>query len=129
MIQLVNFRLDLWNHVGGFFRAPHDDNRSYNVVLPVTAQDAQSGYANILLAGLAQQLHDAPSGADVTPLEDALRRITSAVEGSAVRHAELWSYRIESGRLVPTRYGASSDVQLWSLTDLAVQYLLNARGP
>ncbi len=84
---------------------------------------------NILLGGLAQQLHAAPPGVDVTPLADALRRITVAVEGSGVRHAELWSYRIENGRLLPTRYGASSDVQLWSLTDLAVQYLLNLPGP
>jgi len=27
------------------------------------------------------------------------------------------------------RYGSSSDVQLWTLTDLAVQYLLNSRRP
>jgi hypothetical protein len=30
---------------------------------------------------------------------------------------------------VPMRYGTSSDVQLWSLTDLAVQYLLNSPRP
>jgi hypothetical protein len=47
------------------------------------------------------------------------------VDRSGLRHAELWSYTIENGRLVPSRYGTSSDVQLWSLTDLAVQYLLN----
>ncbi len=84
---------------------------------------------NILLAGLAQQLRAAPPGAAGRPLEEALRRLTSAVEGSGVRHAELWSYQIENGRLVPTRYGAGSDVQLWSLTDLAVQFLLNPPGP
>src|SRR5437763_3996474 len=58
------------------------------------------------------------------PVRDTLRGISDAVERSGLRHAELWSYAIEIGRLVPSRYGSSSDVQLWSLTDLAVQYLL-----
>ena len=85
---------------------------------------------NALLAGLARQL---PSG-DVAaqhaaPLRDAVHRITDAVDRSGLRHAELWSYAIENGRLVPSRYGTSSDVQLWSLTDLAVQYLLNHPRP
>jgi len=47
------------------------------------------------------------------------------VDRSGLRHAELWSYRIENGRLLPVRYGTSSDVQLWSLTDLAVQFWLD----
>jgi hypothetical protein len=50
------------------------------------------------------------------------------VRASGLEHNELWSYRIERGRLLPTRYGTSSDVQLWSSTDLALQYLL-ARLP
>ena len=74
---------------------------------------------NILLAGLARQ----------PALSNALDRIVTAVDRSGLRHAELWSYRIDGGRLVPTRYGTSSDVQLWSLTDLAVQYLLNHHTP
>src|SRR5205807_7462894 len=67
---------------------------------------------NVLLAGLARAR------------SDALDRILTAVDRSGLRHAELWSYTIDHGRLVPSRYGTSSDVQLWSLTDLAVQYLL-----
>src|ERR1044072_5386172 len=67
---------------------------------------------NILLAGLARQ-------------RDAVHRLSDAVDRSGLRHAELWSYRIDNGRLAPIRYGSSSDVQLWSLTDLVVQYLLN----
>ncbi|HEV8400648.1 MAG TPA: hypothetical protein VGQ18_12535 [Gemmatimonadales bacterium] len=59
-----------------------------------------------------------------TPLLDA---VVHAVEQSGFRHAELWSYEISGGALRPIRYGTGSDVQLWSLTDLAVQYLLNAR--
>jgi hypothetical protein len=47
------------------------------------------------------------------------------VSASGVEHSELWSYRIEEGRLLPTRYGTSSDVQLWSCTDLAVQFALS----
>jgi hypothetical protein len=79
---------------------------------------------NILLAGLATALRAAPPGASSAPLRDALARLDQAVERSGLRHAELWSYRLDRGRLVPQRYGTGSDVQLWSLTDLAVQYLL-----
>ncbi len=85
---------------------------------------------NALLAGLARQLPAGDVGAQhAAPLGDALHRITDAVDRSGLRHAELWSYAIENGRLVPSRYGTSSDVQLWSLTDLAVQYLLNHPRP
>ncbi len=77
---------------------------------------------NILLAGLARQRRRDDIGA-------ALHRITDAVDRSGLRHAELWSYRIDNGTLAPIRYGSSSDVQLWSLTDLAVQYLLNTETP
>src|SRR5438132_1602338 len=85
---------------------------------------------NALLAGLARQLPAGDVGAQhAAPLGDALHRITDAVDHSGLRHAELWSYAIENGRLVPSRYGTSSDVQLWSLTDLAVQYLLNHPRP
>src|SRR6266480_2028216 len=81
---------------------------------------------NALLAGLARQLPVGDVGAQqAAPLRDAVHRIADAVDRSGLRHAELWSYAIENGRLVPSRYGTSSDVQLWSLTDLAVQYLLN----
>src|SRR5437867_11045774 len=86
---------------------------------------------NVLLAGLAQQRDSGGVRAQhAAPLLDtALRRISEAVDRSGLRHAELWSYSIENGRLVPSRYGTSSDVQLWSLTDLAVQYLLNPPTP
>jgi len=93
---------------------------------------------NALLAGLARAMRNAKFGMrndsavvdsafriPHSALSDALDRILTAVNQSGLRHAELWSYAIENGRLVPSRYGTSSDVQLWSLTDLAVQYLLN----
>jgi trehalose/maltose hydrolase-like predicted phosphorylase len=55
-------------------------------------------------------------------LERALRKTREAVAASGLQHNELWSYRIEGGKLVPVRYGTSSDVQLWSSTSLAVQF-------
>jgi hypothetical protein len=74
---------------------------------------------NTLLVSLARRRSS-------TPLLDA---VVHAVEQSGFRHAELWSYEMSGGALHPIRYGTGSDVQLWSLTDLAVQYLLNARRP
>jgi hypothetical protein len=84
---------------------------------------------NVLLAGLALQGARTASGAGQGPFEDALQRIGTAVDRSGLRHAEVWSYRITDGKLGPMRYGTSSDVKLWSLTDLAVQYLLNPLRP
>jgi len=69
---------------------------------------------NVLLVSLARR-------GSATPLLDA---VVNAVNRSGFRHAELWSYEIAGGALHPVRYGTGSDVQLWSLTDLAVQFLL-----
>jgi len=41
-----------------------------------------------------------------------------------LKHTELWSYEIVEGRLNPIRYGAATDIQLWNVTDLAVQFVL-----
>ena len=49
--------------------------------------------------------------------------MNAAAEASGFQ-SELWSYEVRDGRVVPVRYGISSDVQLWSTTDLAVQFLL-----
>jgi hypothetical protein len=73
---------------------------------------------NVLLAALATR--NRPGAVD------SIRR---AVARSGLQYAELWSYRFDGGALRAVRYGSSSDVQLWTLTDLAVQYLLNARRP
>jgi hypothetical protein len=51
-----------------------------------------------------------------------------AVEASGLKHHELWSYEIVDGTLRPIRYGASTDVQLWNVTDLAVQFVLTGMG-
>jgi hypothetical protein len=90
---------------------------------------------NLLLLGLTHQIGAAFDGSGrlrdralepyVRVLNDALQRTLAAVNASGLKHNELWSYRIEGERLIPTRYGTSSDVQLWSTTDLAVQFALS----
>ncbi len=90
---------------------------------------------NLLLLGLTHQigaafdasghLRDRSLEPYVRVLNDALQRTLAAVNASGLKHNELWSYRIEGERLIPTRYGTSSDIQLWSTTDLAVQFALS----
>ena len=93
---------------------------------------------NLLLLGLAGHISAAFDASGhlreptlqpyVQALSDALDRTLAAVKASGLEHSELWSYRIEDGKLIPSRYGTGSDVQLWSATDLAVQFVL-ARLP
>ena len=107
---------------------------------PLTANDAYATPA--VWQMFERDLYHSPRvvwGRDVNTLLVSLARrsssthlldaVVNAVETSGFRHAELWSYEISGGALRPVRYGTGSDVQLWSLTDLAVQYLLNSRRP
>jgi hypothetical protein len=92
---------------------------------------------NLFLLGLARQIGAAygPSGemrvasdgvrVYVDVLRDALDATQAAVHASGLSHNELWTYRIENGRLIPVRYGVSSDIQLWNVTDLTVGFLLD----
>jgi hypothetical protein len=86
---------------------------------------------NLLLLGLATIERRATGPADTTRsldlgrVGDALTRTMQDVDASGLAHNELWSYRVAGGRLLPTRYGSGSDVQLWSTTDLAVQFMLS----
>ncbi len=92
---------------------------------------------NLLLLGLAHRIHAAYDDegrlrADgealdryVRVLRRALEGIERAVDASGLSHNELWSYRIEGGALRPVRYGVSSDIQLWNVTDLAVRFLVD----
>jgi hypothetical protein len=83
---------------------------------------------NLLLLGLAAIQRRAPTQAgSAQRAAEAARQVLEAVRASGLDHSELWSYRIEGNRLIPSRYGTGSDVQLWSTTDLAVQYLREAR--
>ena len=76
---------------------------------------------NLISLGLSQARGKVPA--------DWLTRILAAVQASGLGHNELWSYRIEGDRLLPMRYGTSSDVQLWNTTDLAVEFeLARLRG-
>jgi hypothetical protein len=76
---------------------------------------------NLLLLGLANYV----AGNNNAELTRALQSTLAAVNASGLQHNELWSYEIKGGRLVPIRYGTSSDVQLWNTTNLVVQYTLS----
>jgi hypothetical protein len=96
---------------------------------------------NLLLLGLIHQIaaaYDASGGLRddsetlrnyVAVLRNTLERTSVAVEASGLGHNELWSYRIEDGVVRPVRYGASSDIQLWNITDLSVGFLLDRLPP
>ena len=96
---------------------------------------------NLLLLGLARQIGAAYDASGrlrdesddfrsyVEALRDALEATQEAVEASGLSHNELWSYRIEGDTLSPVRYGTSSDIQLWNVTDLAVGFLLDRTPP
>jgi hypothetical protein len=92
---------------------------------------------NLLLLGLAHQINAAYDDSGrlrdesdafrsyVETLRDALETTGEAVEASGLSHNELWSYSIDDGTLHPIRYGTSSDIQLWNVTDLAVRFLVD----
>ncbi|HMG70174.1 MAG TPA: hypothetical protein VK544_03605 [Gemmatimonadaceae bacterium] len=94
---------------------------------------------NLILLGLANQITGATDDAGkargvgdaatyVDDMRSALMRTYFAVDASGLKHNELWSYEISDGTLKPIRYGASTDVQLWNVTDLAVQFVLKRLG-
>jgi hypothetical protein len=78
---------------------------------------------NLFLIGVANRI--SRGGDESAQLRDALRVTLEAVNASGLQHNELWSYEIKGGRLLPVRYGTSSDVQLWNTTNLVVQYVLS----
>lgn len=86
--------------------------------------------ANLFLLGVAGHIARAESGggavepAYVSELRAALEKIRTAVEQSGF-DTELWSYGFTRGQLGAMRYGSGADIQLWSTTDLAVQYVLS----
>ncbi len=94
---------------------------------------------NLILLGLANQITGATDDGGkarsvgdavgyVDDMRSALMQTYLAVEASGLKHNELWSYEIVNGALKPIRYGASTDVQLWNVTDLAVQFVLKRLG-
>lgn len=84
---------------------------------------------NLFLLGVADRLaRPALLGREGAALASDLRTtldtVRHAVEQSGF-HTELWSYGFENGQLGAMRYGSGADIQLWSTTDLAVQYVLD----
>jgi len=83
---------------------------------------------NLFMLGLSKEIttysKSGSAAAYVSELRNALARTSAAVEASGLKHTELWSYEIVNGRLNPIRYGAATDIQLWNVTDLAVQFVL-----
>ena len=87
---------------------------------------------NLFLIGTMARIQDASTAAVRDPavasyvhtLRSALDSVRTAVDASGF-HSELWSYDVRDGRVVPIRYGSGSDVQLWSTTDLVVQFELS----
>jgi len=78
---------------------------------------------NLFLLGVASHLPLVREDAATTELlRMAAARVRNAVAASGFR-SELWSYAFPNGRPQPVRYGSGGDVQLWSTTDLAVQYV------
>jgi hypothetical protein len=86
---------------------------------------------NLLTLGLVKEiLQSADSrSSDLQPytarLKQTLKTVRNGVEESGLKHNELWSYKIQNGKLTPVRYGSSTDIQLWSLTDISIQFLLS----
>lgn len=80
---------------------------------------------NLFLLGVARQVSlrgeaDTPFARE---LRDAAAKVRRAVEESGFR-SELWAYDFVGGVPTAVRYGSGGDVQLWSTTDLAVQYAM-----
>jgi hypothetical protein len=86
---------------------------------------------NLFLLGVAGHLTPDAAAPALVPhlaeLRASLDRVRAAVQASGFR-SELWSYEVRDGRVVPVRYGTGSDVQLWSTSDLAVQFALSRLG-
>ena len=80
---------------------------------------------NLFLLGVADRLPAA--GHDAAELRSAMERVRSAADAAGFR-SELWSYEFRDGRPAAMRYGSGNDLQLWTTTDLAVQYVLSRLG-
>ena len=139
-LLLENLGADREREVLRPFALPYPVGLFVDGLGPLTANDAYAPSA--VWQMFEHDLYHSPRvvwGRDVNTLLVSLARrrssppildaVVNAVEKSGFRHAELWSYEMSGGALRPIRYGTGSDVQLWSLTDLAVQYLFNARRP
>ncbi|MGQ0641525.1 MAG: hypothetical protein ACT4P6_12295 [Gemmatimonadaceae bacterium] len=81
---------------------------------------------NLFILGIANHVeatHAPGHDAYIRELRAMARRVQAAVDASGFQ-SELWTYTFDAGRPRPVRYGSGADVQLWSTTDLAVQFAL-----
>ncbi len=85
---------------------------------------------NLFLLGVSNRIQLAQRSSRAATLDAYVRelraaadRVKASVEASGF-HSELWSYRFDGGKPMPSRYGTGADVQLWSTTNLAVQFAL-----
>jgi hypothetical protein len=78
---------------------------------------------NLFLLGVADRIAGAGAGraAYARELRAALDRVGAAADAAGFK-SELWSYEVRDGRAAAVRYGSGNDVQLWTTTDLAVQF-------
>lgn len=94
--------------------------------------------ANLFVLGAAERIVAAGGAGGATPadsaraayvraLRAAVRQVQAAVDASGF-HSELWSYEFRGGRPAPARYNTGGDIQLWSTSDLAVQFALSRLG-
>jgi hypothetical protein len=79
---------------------------------------------HIVAAGNVAGASASGRAAYIRELRGIIDRVRGSVEASGFR-SELWSYGLHDGKLIATRYGSGADVQLWSTTDLAVQFALS----
>ncbi|MCU0649356.1 MAG: hypothetical protein MUF00_15270 [Gemmatimonadaceae bacterium] len=81
---------------------------------------------NLFVLGAAKQYAALPPARAQyrATLRAAIDAVVHAVEASGF-HAELWSREMRDGRQRAARYGTGNDLQLWSTTDLVVQYTLS----
>jgi len=83
---------------------------------------------NLFLLGVAGHVSAATGHpAYARELREAIAKVRRTVESSGFR-SELWSYAPRGDQVVAIRYGSGADVQLWSTTDLAVQFALSRLG-
>jgi hypothetical protein len=79
---------------------------------------------NLFLLGVADRIAAAGAaggGAYGRELRSAFDRVGAAADAAGFK-SELWSYEVRDGRARAVRYGTGNDVQLWTTTDLAVQF-------
>ncbi len=85
---------------------------------------------NIILLGLldlieilSEEEDNAKHFKQIIPLyKNYFYTIYNAVEKSGLKNSELWSYEFENNNAKAIRYHTSSDIQLWNLSSLAVEY-------